>query len=107
MEAKMKKVKKTIGITIRFWTNDLPDGFVGKKRQACWGCGNVHLESNPTKGIRNDNIIFNSFDEVPLRIQELFIRNKILMLVDMAREKRALMRLGKSKVKRSVIEINK
>lgn len=48
-----KTDNKTIGITIRFFTNDLP-GRVGTdhKQIPFWTCGNVHLEANQTKGIK-------------------------------------------------------
>ena len=49
----MQKDKKTIGIIIRFFTNDLPKR-VGERAEKIpfWTCGNVHLEANQMKKIK-------------------------------------------------------
>jgi hypothetical protein len=52
----MKKDNKTIGLTIRFFTNDLPD-----KIEDChvmWETGEVYAEANKTKGIKATGGVF-------------------------------------------------
>ena len=48
----IKTDNKTLGITIRFWTNDLPDRVGKDQRQIpCWSSGVVLMQANKTKGI--------------------------------------------------------
>lgn len=94
----MKKDNKTIGITIRFFTNDLPD-HVGGKNQATpfWTCGNVHLEANKTKGIKPCDEMFNYFDDIPRAIKAVLSKSKLVAVEDVAYSMRAENRHFKNK----------
>ena len=86
----MKKDKKTIGVTVRFFANDLPDTVGGKNDQIpFWTKGNVHLESNPKKGIKSQNAIFNSLDDIPRAIKVVLSRSKLVAVEDVAYSMRA------------------
>lgn len=92
----MKKDNKTIGVTIRFFTNDLPDKVGGKMEQIpFWTCGNVHLEANKTKGIGTQDEMFNYFDDIPRAIKEVFKRAKLVGVTDIGYQERAIKRQGK------------
>ncbi len=92
----MKKDNKTIGVTIRFFTNDLPDKVGGKQNQVpFWTCGNVHLEANPTKGIGTQDEMFNYFDDIPRAIKIVLSRAKLVAVEDVAYGMRALHRRSK------------
>jgi len=86
----MQKDKKTIGITIRFFTNDLPDR-VGTKRDQIpfWTCGNVHLEANKTKGIKTQDEMFNYFNDIPRAIKVVLSKSKLVAVEDVAYSMRA------------------
>jgi len=86
----MKKDNKTIGITIRFFTNDLP-GKVGGGNGLTpfWTCGNVHLEANSTKGIKTQDEMFNYFDDIPRAIKVVLSRAKLVAVEDVAYSMRA------------------
>jgi len=93
----MKKDNKTIGITIRFFTNDLP-GRVGPKKDQIpfWSCGNVHLEANKTKGIKPQNEIFNYFDDIPRAIRSALAKSKLVAVDDISRSIKARKRAIKN-----------
>jgi hypothetical protein len=86
----MKKDNKTIGITIRFFANDLPGG-VGKKTDLIpfWTCGNVHLEANKTKGIKPRDEMFNYFEDIPRAIKVVLSKSKLVAVEDVAYSMRA------------------
>ena len=86
----MKKDNKTIGITIRFFTNDLP-GRVGTKKDQIpfWTCGNVHLEANRTKGVKTQDEMFNYFEDIPRAIKVVLSRSKLVAVEDVAYSMRA------------------
>ncbi|MBP6859076.1 MAG: hypothetical protein KBC69_00420 [Candidatus Magasanikbacteria bacterium] len=92
----MKKDNKTIGVTIRFFTNDLPDK-VGKKKDATpfWTCGNVHLEANATKGIGTQKEMFHYFEDIPRAIKAVLSRAKLAAVEDIAYSVRAQKRHSK------------
>lgn len=69
----MPKAKslKTIGVTVRFCTNDLEVIAEGKPRIACWDRGFVTVEANEEKGIHSQPAIpFNSSDEIMPIVKE-------------------------------------
>ena len=86
----MKKDNKTIGITIRFFTNDLR-GRVGTKKDQIpfWTCGNVHLEANQTKGIKPQDEMFNYFEDIPRAIKVVLSRSRLVAVEDVAYSIRA------------------
>jgi len=79
----MKKDNKTIGITIRFFTNDLPN-YVGSRKDQIpfWTCGNVHLEANKTKSVKPKDEIFNCFDDIPRAIKKVLSKGKLVAVED-------------------------
>lgn len=86
----MKKDNKTIGITIRFFTNDLPSRIGTKKEQIpFWSSGNVHLEANKTKGIKPRDEMFNYFDDIPRAIKVVLSKSKLVAVEDVAYSMRA------------------
>jgi len=86
----MKKDNKTIGITIRFFTDHLP-GRVGSQGNQIpfWTCGNVHLEANKTKGIKPQDEMFNYFDDIPRAIKVVLSKSKLVAVEDVAYSMRA------------------
>lgn len=92
----MKKDNKTIGITIRFFTNDLPEKVGSKKDQIpFWTCGNVHLEANQTKGIKTQDEMFNYFEDIPRAVKVVLSRSKLVAVEDVAYSMRAEKRRNK------------
>ena len=85
-----KKDDETIGITIRFWTNDLPDKVGGRKDQTpFWTGGNVHLHANRTKKIRGRDELFHYLDDIPRAIKEVMKKSKLVAVTDIAYTLRA------------------
>ena len=92
----MKKDNKTVGITIRFFTNDLPDKVGGKNNQTpFWSIGNVHLEVNNTKGIKPQDELFHYIDDIPRAIREVMKKSKLVVVEDVAYTSRAVKRSKK------------
>ena len=86
----MKKDNKTVGITIRFFTNNLPGRVGGKGDQIpFWTCGNVHIEANKTKGIKPQDEMFNYFDDIPRAIKVVLSKSKLVAVEDVAYSMRA------------------
>lgn len=84
------KDKKTIGITLRFWTNNLPER-VGKKgdKVPFWTCGNAHLEAKPAKGVRSQDVLFHYLDDIPRAIRGLMKKGNLAAVEDVAYSLRA------------------
>ena len=77
------KNNKTIGITLRLWTNDLELKHKDKKRVVCWENGVIDIEASKDKKIPNSSPIpFNSLDDILPAIRQLLRKNKILMVSD-------------------------
>ena len=76
----MTKENKTIGITLRFWTNDLEVKHKGKNVNCCWDSGMAVTEANKLKGIQASITPFNSFSEIPNAINKAIKKQKILMV---------------------------
>lgn len=86
----MKKDNKTIGIMIRFFTNDLPDKIgKGKDQTPFWTCGNVHLEANGTKNIKPQDELFHYIDDIPRAIRAVMKKSKLAAVEDVAYSVRA------------------
>lgn len=85
-----KKDNKTIGITIRFWTDNLPDK-VGKKKDQTpfWTGGNVHLHANQTKKIKGRDELFYYLDDIPRAIKEVMKKSKMVAVTDISYTLRA------------------
>jgi len=92
----MKKDNKTIGITVRFFTNHLPGRVGGKSDQIpFWTIGNVHLEANKTKGIKPQDEMFNYFEDIPRAIKVVLSKSKLVAVEDVAYSMRAEKRRNK------------
>lgn len=97
----MEKDKKTIGIIVRFFTNDLPQKIGGKNNQIpFWTSGNVHLEANKEKGITSQDEIFHYIDDVPRAIREVMSRSKLVAVEDVAYSLRAHKRHNRVEIKK-------
>jgi hypothetical protein len=85
----MKKDNKTIAITLRFWTDNLP-AKVGKKSDMTpmWSSGMVVLEGNKTKGLKAQVTPFNSLENAQMVIKKVLMKNKIVLVVDSGRSLR-------------------
>jgi len=84
----MKTDNKTIGITLRFFTNDLPEKIgKGLKQTPFWNVGTAILEGNKTKGIKADQIVFHSMEEIPAVVKEIMRRAKLTMVCELKGKK--------------------
>ena len=74
----MKKDCKTIGLTVRFFTTDLPDK-IGKDPELtpCWSNGLVYIEANKEKGIKCFQKHFYNLDEIEDTIKLVLKKSKI------------------------------
>jgi len=86
----MKQDNKTIGVTIRFFTNGLPSKVGSQVSQVpFWTCGNVHLEANKTKGIKPRDEMFNYFEDISRAIKVVLSESKLVAVEDVAYSMRA------------------
>ena len=77
------KDNKTIGITIRYFTNGLAEKQgTDLNLIPCWDNGFVTLEANKTKGIKPLQERFTSTDELVVKIKKLLHRAKICRNVE-------------------------
>lgn len=92
----MIKDNKTIGITIRFFTNDLPSHVGSKNNQIpFWTVGNVHLEANKTKGIKPQDELFHYLDDIPRAVKVVLAKSKLVGVEDLGYSIRARKRKEK------------
>lgn len=82
------KSNKTIGVTVRFFTDKLPEK-MGNNRTPFWTCGVVLLEANKAKGLSSQSKMFNYFDEIPAAIKEVLSRGKLVACEDVGYVERA------------------
>jgi hypothetical protein len=75
----MNKSNKTIKITLRFFTNDLPEK-IQDKITPCWPGGFVYLEANERFGLKPVDMKFNSVEELPKIIRAIMKKAKIMTL---------------------------
>ena len=75
----MTKENKTLGITLRFWTNDL-EVANKKKVNSCWDSGMALVEANKSKGISAGSEPFNKFTEIEKAIEKLLRKQNIYMV---------------------------
>ena len=74
----MRKDNKTLGVTIRFFTDKLPKRISEEeKRFYFWNHGQVSLEANKKKGIKSDAKLFNCFDDIPRIIKTVLDENHL------------------------------
>jgi hypothetical protein len=78
--------EKTIEVRIRFWTNELAEKKDAIIPKHGWTSGQVFLPSNRSHGITSSEaVMFNSFAELPSKIEELLIANGITLHPDKER----------------------
>jgi len=94
----MKKDNKTIGVTLRFYTNGLEVKREGKEILACWEVGNAVIEANKEKGIKAHSIPINCFDDIIPALKELFRKSHIIV-ASPNRKPRVLSHLRKTRKK--------
>ena len=75
----MGKTNKTLGITLRFFTNDLVVEKNGKKVLSCWDVGVAAIEANKEKGITAKTVRVNCLEDIQPAITELLRKSKIIM----------------------------
>jgi len=69
------RANKTIQVDLKFFTNGFDDGPVAKN---CIEKGSIGLPVNPLHGIgRSRCVMFNSIDEIPNKLREIFRREGI------------------------------
>ena len=82
-----KKDNKTVAITLRFFTNDLPEKVgTNKKQTPVWSVGNAILESNTTRGLKAKNEFFYYFDDIPRAIEKVLKDSKIVIVENMSKK---------------------
>lgn len=74
----MKKDNKTISLTVYFFTNDLPRR-VGDKTPF-WPNGSIHLKANKTKGLKSQEAIFNSIENIPEVIKSVLSKGNLVVM---------------------------
>ena len=74
------KNNKTISVKLYFFTNKLPEKIDG--RVACWAIGNLQVEANSSKGIKNTqkSLMFHSVEEIPQLLKKAFKKEKIILV---------------------------
>ena len=84
-EGAVQKDYKTIGITLRFWTNDLKVIHPSSDQSeviACWDSGMAIIEANKKKVIHGMQIPFQCYEDIIPAVKELFRKNGILVASD-------------------------
>lgn len=66
--------KRMIKVSVRFWTDSLPDDADNK---TAWEYGQIDLIGNAHKGIKSDQIFFDRMTDLVPKIGKLFTRNGI------------------------------
>jgi hypothetical protein len=92
----MSKDNKTIGITVRFFTDHLPEK-VGKENNQIpfWTSGTVAIEDNKRKGIKAEQELFHYFDDIPRAIKTVMRKSKLAAVEDIGHSLRAKNRRSK------------
>jgi hypothetical protein len=85
------KNNKTLGLSVRFWTNSIENlEAEGRKRTACWDSGMVALEANREKQLMATTEPFDNIEDIPKAIKAVLRRSKILVVSDCKRGRRRL-----------------
>jgi len=72
------KNNKTFSVTVRLFTNDLPDKI--NKRNPAWSCGKVEMQANKEKGIPSVAKHFKNRAEREKAIDAVFKEAGIIIL---------------------------
>jgi hypothetical protein len=86
----MKQDNKTVSLTIYFFTNNLPHK-EGKDMDKIpfWPNGSIHLKANRTKGLKSQEAIFNSMEDIQSVI-ELVLKRGNLVVTKNSKSKKEL-----------------
>lgn len=71
------KNNKTIGITLRFWTNDLEVKRHNEIVNSCWSSGFAFIEANKQKGIKSISKKFDNLSDIPEAIRYVLDKSKV------------------------------
>lgn len=74
--AKAKWGERMIRVSIRFWTDALPEE---ADERSSWDYGMISLDTNKSRAIKADKIFFDSRKELLPKMKELLKRNKITL----------------------------
>lgn len=74
----MKKDNKTVNLTVYFFTNKLPAKI--DNQIPFWPNGSIHLKANKTKGIKSQEAIINSIEEIPSVIRSLLSKANLVAM---------------------------
>ncbi len=66
-----------IKFTVHFWTDKIPKE---KGDRTAWASGSIHIVAMKSRGIKHNQILFNSRDEFMPKFQELMDRNQIELI---------------------------
>lgn len=73
-----KSNKKSIAVKIYFWSVKEKDN---SKKGVAWSSGTLALESNASQGIKADNRVFNSLEEMQIKLHELLEENDVSLVM--------------------------
>lgn len=77
------KNNKTIGISVRFWTNGLEIKNNLNRIHSCWDSGVVTIEANSEKGIKSQSPLpFNNMDDLPKAIHAVLRKAKVIQATE-------------------------
>ena len=82
------KNNKTLGVMVRFFTNDYEVTFKGKPQLIARASGTLLLEANSEKGIKHDWELFAGLEDIQPAMRALLKRNKITVVDDMTNAKK-------------------
>ena len=72
-----KSGKKSISVKIYFWSVEENDKI---KKGVAWASGTLALESNTEHGIKSDTRVFNSLEELQIKLHELLADNDVTLV---------------------------
>lgn len=79
-DRKPKYGKKTIELTVRFWTNDISDKEDHIVPKVCWEHGMITLKKNETHGLEVRKRAFKSIAHLSRAVEELLKASKVKVL---------------------------
>ncbi|MBL7151893.1 MAG: hypothetical protein ISS89_04840 [Candidatus Omnitrophica bacterium] len=81
---RVKRDNRTIGVTLRFWTDSVTlESPKGKRRTVCWDSGVAKIEANRSKDIEGIHPQpFQCLEDIVPLIKEIMRKQKIMMVSD-------------------------
>ena len=74
-----KNIKKSIAVKVYFWSVEEEKGKI--KKGVAWASGTIALESNTAHGIKADTKVFNSLEEMQVKLHELLKDNDVSLVM--------------------------